>query len=195
MRTPWKSAVSVSVLLVVSGCDFLDALFAPRTTDDNASCESSVLGCPTAAGMDFSNPFFPRIAGISLTCFSAFTGQQVATYADPSLNDMGRAAPGVPPTILVNPVALASWPRKMQLYLYGHECGHHVLGHTLGLQSFASESQADCWSIQTAKAQGLVTRSEVVAFEPYLRNNPGSPWGHLPGPQRAALLVQCFDQG
>src|SRR5690606_2463443 len=111
-------------------------------------------------------------------------GQPVAFVPNPTLNDVGRARPGTPPTIEMNILFLLQLPTKLQLFWYGHECGHHVLGHTIGNYSSSSESEADCWSIQTGRDQNLFNRSDVEGFEPYFQNNPGTPWGHLPGPVR-----------
>lgn len=149
-------------------------------------------GAPAAAQVNLGNPFNPVIAGVPVHCRAA-TGQAVAFVANPFLNDVGRAQPGLPPTIELNPVLLMQLPPKLQLFWYGHECGHHVLGHTIGNYSQASESEADCWAIETGRSQNLFRRRDVAGFEPFFRNNPGSPWGHLPGPLRAANLMRCYD--
>lgn len=137
------------------------------------------------------DPFNPIIGGAQVNCVD-ISGQAVRLLLDPFLGDIGRAVPGFPPTILLNSTLLVQLPPKLQLFWYGHECAHHVLGHAF-LFNVANESAADCWSIQTGKRQGLFDRDDVVGFAPYFANNPGTPWGHLPGPQRSALLVDCFD--
>lgn len=190
MRRFRHLAMSLLVPIVIGGCETVEE---PQPQLEN--CSTTPLGCPSGSRNDFRNPFNPVIAGVPVLCTSAFTGQRVAFIPNAALNDVGRARPGNPPTIELNPNILAQLPEKLQLFWYGHECGHHVLGHTLGNFTLASESEADCWAIQTGKTQRLFTRREVEAFEPYFRNNPGSLWGHLPGPQRAALLLQCFDRG
>jgi hypothetical protein len=137
------------------------------------------------------NPYNPIIAGVPVYCTSFGSGQPVAFVPNPSLQDIGRALPampGLPPRIELNPVYLAQLPSKLQLFWYGHECGHHVLG------PMNSETNADCWSIRTGKAQGLFTRQDVASFAPYFANNPGSPWGHLPGPIRTQVFLACFDR-
>ena len=152
----------------------------------------AVLLVPRFAAAQFvpseHNAFNPIIAGVPVYCTSYGTGQPVAFVPNQALNDIGRARPGMPPTIELNPVLLSQLPAKMQLFWYGHECGHHVLGPA------NSETNADCWSIRVGKQQGLFTRQDVLAFAPYFANNPGSPWGHLPGPIRAQAFVQCYDQ-
>ena len=152
----------------------------------------SFLGVPRVTEAQFVpnqyDPYRPIIAGVPVYCTSFGSGQPVAFVPNPALNDIGRARPGPPPTIELNPVFLAQLPAKLQLFWYGHECGHHVLGPA------NSETRADCWSIRVGKQQGLFTRADVLAFAPYFASNPGSPWGHLPGPFRARALIRCFDQ-
>jgi hypothetical protein len=190
MKATARVIAALAVPFVLASCDALEELFG--LDDPAADCQSSPIGCPGSTGNDFSNPFNPVIAGVPLFCTSPATQQYVAFVPNPTLNDIGRSRFGFPPTIELNPNGLARLPAKIQLFWYGHECAHHVLGHTVGnYNSFTSESEADCWSIRVGIAQGLFTRQQVTAFEPYFRNLTGSSSGHLPGPQRAALLVQC----
>jgi hypothetical protein len=134
----------------------------------------------------------PYIGGRQVYC----TGPQgpVAFVPNPMHNDIGTARPGNPPTITMNTRILQQLPATLQLFWYGHECAHHVLGHTIGNLTLASETEADCWSIKTLKAQRIATRQDVAAFEPYFARNPGTPWGHLPGPARMQNFLNCFDR-
>lgn len=132
------------------------------------------------------NPFNPVIAGIPLYCMSS-QGQPVAFVPNTMLPDVGRALPGLPPTIELNPSVLAQLTPKMQLFWYGHECAHHVLGPA------NSEINADCWSIKTMRNQGLLAPNELPQLMAQIAGTPGSMWGHLPGPQRAQLLAQCYN--
>jgi hypothetical protein len=131
------------------------------------------------------NPFNPVIGGAPVYC-TAYTGQPVALVLNWQLNDVGRAIPGLPPRIELNPNVLASLTPLMQLFWYGHECAHHVLGPA------NSEINADCWSIKTMRNQGLLTPSLVPQLQMQITSAPGSVWGHLPGPQRAQLMAACF---
>lgn len=132
------------------------------------------------------NPYNPTIAGVPVYC-TAFNGQPVAFVSNPMLQDVGRAMPGMPPTIELNPNVLAQLSPTMQLFWYGHECAHHVLGPA------NSEINADCWSIKTLRNQGLLAPSELPQLMAQISGTPGSMWGHLPGPQRAQLLAQCYN--
>lgn len=193
MRNVRSLGVVIALSVQLSGCSELVEILglAPPSP---LECTTSVLGCPTGEGSSFFNAFNPTIAGYPVYCVAP-SGQAVATIVNNTINDIARASNGAPPLIEINTNIFFQLPRKMQLYVYGHECAHHALGHTLGFVDFTSESQADCLSIRIGKQQGWLSRAEVVAFAPYLANNPGTPWGHLPGPQRAQLLVQCWDAG
>ncbi len=137
-----------------------------------------------SAHSEFLN-FNPIIAGVPVFC-NSYEGQPVALVADYSLPDVGRAAPGNPPIIVLNPNELSRMTPRMQLFWYGHECAHHVLGPA------NSEINADCWSIQTMRDQGLISINEIPELMAQIEQTPGSMWGHLPGPQRAQLFAQCF---
>jgi hypothetical protein len=55
-----------------------------------------------------------------------------------------------------------------------------------------NEINADCWSIKTMRNQGLLSINELPELMAQISNTPGSMWGHLPGPSRAALFAKCF---
>ena len=51
------------------------------------------------------------------------------------------------PVILYDPGVLSFFHPVTRLFWYGHECGHHALGHLeLGYQALSLEQQADCYS-------------------------------------------------
>lgn len=133
------------------------------------------------------------IAGVELEC-SDFRGQAVRTVQMANLGDVGRAwLVSRIPLIAVDPHIMRTLPPKLQLFFYFHECAHHVLAHSYVLVS-TMESDADCWAIKTGRERELFTRDEVVNFAPWLMKSTGSPWGHLPGPERSRHLVSCFDE-
>jgi len=131
--------------------------------------------------------YTPIIGGVRVHCNAYGTNAPVLFVANPQLPDVGKAVPGAPPSIIMNPLVLARYPARIQLFWYGHECGHHVLGPA------NSESNADCWSVQTLRDQGLATREDIAQIRAFIQNNPGTPWGHLPGPERVRHLLQCYD--
>ncbi len=134
----------------------------------------------------------PVIGGLPMRCRD-FRGVAVRTVRQTQLGDVARAwIITRMPIISVDPDRLATLPDRMQTFFYMHECAHHVLGHTF-YPTPSSENDADCWAIQRGRAVGLLTRADVEGFTPYLANSKGSPFGHLPGPEREAHLLRCFD--
>jgi hypothetical protein len=133
-----------------------------------------------------------EIADIPYECRD-FRGQRVVVMQSEGLGDVARSRIiGRIPYIQMDPVRLATLPPKLQMFFYGHECGHHVLAHNF-YPSPTVEVDADCWSIMNGRERGLFTREDVSAFRPYIQHSRGSAFGHLPGPERADHLVKCFD--
>ena len=134
------------------------------------------------------------IAGMPVHCTDA-RGFPVTLVSEPQLNDVGmaRLAPNGAPEISLNPLILENLPPAVQLFWYAHECAHHVLGHTLGVPQLNNEMDADCWAIRIGRNQGWFRRQDLSGMYHYFINNPGSPWGHLPGPQRLQHFVNCFE--
>ena len=134
----------------------------------------------------------PVIGGVSMAC-QDFRGRAVQTLHAALRGDVGRATfISAVPVIALDPVRLATLPEKLQIFFYQHECAHHVLAHIIN-PTIESEREADCWSINHGRTAGHFTRKDVEAFRPYLAHSRGSPFGHLPGPERHAHLLACFD--
>ena len=122
-----------------------------------------------------------------------FRGQRVVVMDSPGLGDVARARIiGRIPYIQMDPERLVTLPPKLQMFFFGHECGHHVMAHNF-YPTPSVEVDADCWSIMNGRDRGLFTRADVEAFRPYLAHSKGSAAGHLPGPERADYLLKCFD--
>lgn len=133
-----------------------------------------------------------EIAGRSMSC-KDIHGVAVHTLQVANLGDVGRA--GVVnrvPIIAIDPNIIERLPDKLQIFFYQHECAHHVLGHWFQT-SLSMESEADCWAIKHGRDTGFFSREDVMSFAPFLAKSGGSPFGHLPGPERAKYLVKCFD--
>jgi hypothetical protein len=131
--------------------------------------------------------------GQALSCRD-FRGTPVRFVEMTQLGDVGRALIITRmPVIALDPDRLATLPPALQILFYEHECAHHMLGHMF-TRTLTSETEADCWSINFGRDNGLFTRADVAAFAPYLAKSKGSPFGHLPGPERAAFLLSCFDK-
>lgn len=122
-----------------------------------------------------------------------FRGQKVVVMQTPGLGDVARSRIiGRIPYIQMDPDRLVTLPPKLQQFFFGHECAHHVLAHNF-YPTPTVEVDADCWSIMFGRDRGLFSRQDVEAFAPYFAQSKGSAAGHLPGPERVAHLLTCFD--
>lgn len=147
-------------------------------------------GPPAAAG---GLEIQPVIGGNAMRCHD-YRGAVVRTLQTTQLGDVGRASIiGRMPIISLDTDRLATLPAKMQVFFYMHECAHHVLGHVVR-PTLESEREADCWSVTYGRSAGLLTRPDIEAFAPHLARSRGSRFGHLPGPERHAHLLRCFDE-
>ncbi|HEV7258903.1 MAG TPA: hypothetical protein VGN82_14075 [Bosea sp. (in: a-proteobacteria)] len=156
----------------------------------NTLCSAMILMFALAFASDSKAQHM--IGGVPVSCVN-FQGFPVMLVPNAQLNDIGRAvmAPNGQPVMLLNPIGMNNLPPSLQLFIYAHECAHHALGH-LANPSLASESQADCWAIQTGRNQGWFPPHAFQALIAYLGNSPGSPWGHFPGPQRIQNIMMCY---
>lgn len=133
------------------------------------------------------------IGGTAVSCRDAY-GQNVHAIRVADLGDVGRARNLFKtPVIMMDPGHLNPLPVKLQLFFFGHECAHHSLGHVYVMRPTA-ESEADCWAAKDGRARGLFTRYDVESWAPWFAKSRGSAIsGHLPGPERAKFILQCFD--
>ncbi len=133
------------------------------------------------------------VAGVSIGC-ADFRGRPVQTYETSGLGDVARSTLyGRIPVITVDKEVMASLSGKLQIFFYLHECAHHALGHMFAPQP-ESEKEADCWSIKTGREQSYFNLSDVMTFASRIIASPGSARGHLPGPDRMAHLLECFER-
>ena len=150
-----------------------------------------VLGGHPAAATGLETQ--PVIGGSPMRCYD-YRGAVVRTLQTTQLGDVGRASIiGRMPIISLDSDRLAMLPAKMQIFFFMHECAHHVLGHVIR-PTLESEREADCWSIEYGRASGIFGRPDIESFAPHLVRSNGSRFGHLPGPERQAYLLKCFDE-
>lgn len=120
-------------------------------------------------------------------------GARVSTIRFDNLRDVAHAViMNHVPYIVLNPTRLKTLPPKLQAFFYEHECAHHVLGHNYN-PTLASEAEADCLAVKIGRDKRLFSRSDVVAFRPWIEPLRGSLRGHLPGKQRQKLMTLCYD--
>jgi hypothetical protein len=152
------------------------------------------LGGGLANGQDLVEPPPPtEIGGYSVQCRDV-RGHNVSMMKVKNLGDLASAfVINRVPVIAMDTHMMDRLPDKLLIFFYEHECAHHALGHWYNRPDDA-ENQADCWAVKRARDLGLLTRWEIVGFSPFLAQSRGSPWGHLPGPQRIQHMLACFDQ-
>jgi hypothetical protein len=132
------------------------------------------------------------IGGVAVQCRDG-RGHDVPLMKVINLGDVGSAfIVNRVPVIAMDPHVMERLPEKLRIFFYQHECAHHALGHWYARPDDA-ETDADCWAVKRSRDLGLLTRAEIASFAPFLAQSRGSPWGHLPGPQRIAHMLQCFD--
>lgn len=108
---------------------------------------------------------------------------------------MAGLAPNGSPVIYYNPQVLSFYSPVTRLFWYGHECGHHALGHSLGGgHPLTREQEADCWGIRNLVDAGLADDSDIQTVQSELARNSRGDWTHLPGPQRAINLRRCLGE-
>ena len=166
-------ALAVGILALAVGIGTL-SLAAPRAAAESLELE-------------------PVIGGAPMRCHD-YRGVVVRTLKTTQLGDVGRASIiARMPIIFLDRDRLGTLPGKMQIFFFMHECAHHVLGHVIR-PTLESEREADCWSANYGRWAGLFSRRDVEAFGPHLANSHGSRFGHLPGPERHAFILTCFDK-
>jgi len=131
-----------------------------------------------------------------------FRGRTVLSFENRKLNDVAAASfqPDRTPIIYYNPSVLQNLAPQTRLFVYGHECGHHALGHFqrgrfLAAFPYSLEQEADCFGIVAIYKLGLVGESDLAVIQKDLNNAGPGDWMHLPGPQRAINLRKCLAAG
>ena len=103
----------------------------------------------------------------------------------------GRARDGRP-IIAYNKEAMSRFHFITRVYIYYHECAHHVLGHSSGNRPISRESDADCWAIRYMVRRGLLNWRGLRWIQSDLARTGGGSRVHPPGSQRAAYAERCF---
>ena len=121
-------------------------------------------------------------------------GRDIPLMRVGNLGDVGKAwYVNRVPVIAMDPHIANRLPDKLVRFFFNHECAHHVLGHWY-LASNDKENDADCWAVTRERDRGQLSREEIVGFAPFLAQSRGTPWGHLPGPERVRHMLFCFDK-
>ena len=137
-----------------------------------------------------------NIAGIPFYCNSNM-GTLVPIYHTETAQQGGGAMAGYNNYrgffIDVSPSYMSSINAYAAAFVFLHECAHVALPFGIGMGTFYQESNADCWAIQRMRDFGMIQNHyQFEAAISAVANSPGSPMGHLPGPQRIQNAWQCL---
>jgi hypothetical protein len=96
------------------------------------------------------------------------------------------------PVILWNARTNQRLSRIEQLFIYLHECAHHVLDHLYhGDVGAREESEADCWAIQLMVDGGMIRSRQLAELE-RTRSAVRGDDTHLSGEAHVRNLEECL---
>jgi hypothetical protein len=140
----------------------------------------------------------PTISGIPVHCTDP-TGAVVYTEILPTLNDMAQSTiyPNGVRVIRVNQPIFVQQPTLIKLFIYGHECGHHISGDVfrgvvLHEDNLNREKVADMIGIRLLRDQFGISSQQADQIASTFENNPPMFPYYLPGPQRAQWIRNCY---
>lgn len=81
--------------------------------------------------------------------------------------------------------------RATQIFVYLHECGHHMLGHVWKTNSAKWEQEADCWAVQLMWEGGILANRHLRVLEKDLSRTRGDAI-HLGGEKLLQALRGCL---
>jgi len=140
----------------------------------------------------------PVIAGMPVYCTDP-SGAPVYTAYDPSINDVAMSSilPNGARVIALNPATFPKMPPLIQLFIYAHECGHHLSGDIIAGVLFHEdnlnrEKNADRIGIRLMRDQLHISPQQAAAISSTFQNNPPMFPYYLPGPLRAQWIRNCY---
>jgi hypothetical protein len=143
-----------------------------------------------------STQSYPDRGGVTVRCSDA-TGAQVYTeFANVPDAAQSTISNGVR-LIRLNKTVFDSLSPLMQLFVYAHECGHHISGDIVeGVyfrhDNLAREQNADRIGIRLLRDQSGISLNQANEIAAAFQNNPAIPPYYLPGPLRAKWIVDCY---
>ena len=81
--------------------------------------------------------------------------------------------------------------RTTQIFVYLHECGHHLLGHVWKPNGAKWEQEADCWAVQLMSEGGMIAARHLRVLEQELSRTRGDAI-HLGGEKLLEALRGCL---
>ena len=154
---PWKRGAGV---VLAASCSLLMLMAA-----------SPVGHAQTSKGKTF------KVGQRTLRC------GKIPTVFDPNLPMEGAAILGE--ALVLNPALMNRQPETVRLFVFHHECGHHVVGG-------GTEMGADCHAAEEGVRDGWLDRAGVDTVCRSLGNEPASST-HPSGQRRCKNIVKCFN--
>jgi hypothetical protein len=117
------------------------------------------------------------LSGVAPSC------QGLPIVLDATLTDVAATHIGF---IILNEARISKLPKVVQLYAFGHECGHQLHG--------LSEEKSDCQAIVDGQKAGWLDEAGIDAICAFWKPYQGDS-SHAPGPERCQLMKRCFANG
>ncbi|MGE5926289.1 MAG: ImmA/IrrE family metallo-endopeptidase, partial [Gemmatimonadota bacterium] len=86
---------------------------------------------------------------------------------------------------------MGSRSRTTQIFVYLHECGHHMLGHVWKANDARWEQEADCWAVQLMWEGGMIAGRHLRVLEEELSRTRGDAI-HIGGERLLEALRSCL---
>lgn len=119
-------------------------------------------------------------------------GQPVETVVKNDMVWAGMATrEGSRPVIYWSPHNVASASQATRIFIYLHECAHHMLGHTWQGESPRAEREADCWAMTLMVESGMAKERHIQLIAHELKRRQGDDM-HLGGDALIRSLKQCL---
>lgn len=156
----------------------------------NLTVDQMAMAQPFLNPTGIQGPFYNiNIGGVHMYCQAAGTPYNpsplAAIYLDHSVNqNIGRASYNGYPVIQLGPGFFNSVPPVVAQFWFLHECAHLVVG--------SNEALSDCCAIKNLRNLGLIyNQAQIRGLLEQVYQMPGS-YTHLPGPERAQNIYNCF---
>ena len=140
----------------------------------------------------------PTIDGTPVHCIDA-TGATVYTEILPVLGDTAQSTiePSGLRVIRINQPVFTQQPHLVKLFIYAHECGHHMsgdvfMGVVLHEDDLNREKIADRIGIRILRDELHITSNDADQIASIFQNNPPMFPFYLPGPARAQWIRDCY---
>ncbi len=136
-----------------------------------------------------------QIGSVMASCKDS-KGNVVMNHVAPTATGAVAGMDGAGPVITVDPAFAEPAKWHFHVFVYLHECGHHVLGHAPGtsVQTRDRELAADCYAARMSKSTGWLNESDFAVAMSQIAapaNAPADP----PGSLRMVNALACRIRG